>query len=172
MITYKHEPFTDFTKEKNQKEFAKAIQLVESYLGKDYPLIINGESITTEDHIISINPANKKEVIGRVSKADRKMVELAMESALRAFETWKKTKPEVRANILFKASAIIRRRKHEFSALLVKEAGKPWNEADADTAEAIDFLEYYGRQMLEMKNGKKWRVDLVNIIAMTIFHSA
>ncbi|WP_062110397.1 L-glutamate gamma-semialdehyde dehydrogenase [Bacillus niameyensis] len=155
LITYKHEPFTDFTKEKNQKEFAKAIQLVESYLGKDYPLIINGESITTEDHIISINPANKKEVIGRVSKADRKMVELAMESALRAFETWKKTKPEVRANILFKASAIIRRRKHEFSALLVKEAGKPWNEADADTAEAIDFLEYYGRQMLEMKNGKK-----------------
>ena len=39
----------------------------------------------------------------------------------------------------FRAAAIIRRRKHEFSSYLVKEAGKPWNEADADTAEAIDF---------------------------------
>ena len=48
---------------------------------------------------------------------------------------------------------IVRRRKHEFSAILVKEAGKPWNEADADTAEAIDFMEYYGRQMLKLKDG-------------------
>lgn len=59
----------------------------------------------------------------------------------------------MRADILFKAAAIIRSRKHEFSALMVKEAGKTWVEADADTAEAIDFMEYYGRQMLKMKNG-------------------
>ncbi|PNB75880.1 1-pyrroline-5-carboxylate dehydrogenase, partial [Pseudomonas sp. FW305-BF6] len=64
-----------------------------------------------------------------------------------------KVKPEVRADILFRAAAIIRRRKHEFSALLTKEAGKPWNEADADTAEAIDFLEFYARQMLQLKDG-------------------
>ena len=57
----------------------------------------------------------------------------------------------MRADILFRAAAIIRRRKHEFSAILVKEAGKPWNEADADTAEAIDFMEYYARQMLTIK---------------------
>ena len=70
------------------------------------------------------------------------------------FNTWRKVKPEFRADVLFKAAAIIRRRKHEFSALLVKEAGKPWNEADADTAEGIDFLEYYARQMLDLKKGQ------------------
>ena len=59
----------------------------------------------------------------------------------------------MRADILFRAAAIVRRRKHEFSAILVKEAGKPWNEADADTAEAIDFMEYYARQMLKLKDG-------------------
>ena len=64
-----------------------------------------------------------------------------------------KSNPEIRADILFRAAAIVRRRKHEFSAILIKEAGKPWNEADADTAEAIDFLEYYGRQMLKLKDG-------------------
>lgn len=37
--------------------------------------------------------------------------------------------------------------------MLTKEAGKPWREADADTAEAIDFLEHYARQMLVIKDG-------------------
>src|SRR5690625_4088722 len=68
-------------------------------------------------------------------------------------KAWRKSDPTFRADILFRAAAIVRRRKHEFSAHLVKEGGKPWNEADADTAEAIDFLEYYGRQMLQLKNG-------------------
>lgn len=155
MIPYKHEPFTDFSLEENKKAFASSLELVKSYLGQDYPLVINGERITTENKIVSENPANKEEIVGRVSMANRELAEKAMNSALEAFETWKKTRPEVRADVLFKAAAIIRRRKHEFSALLVKEAGKPWNEADADTAEAIDFLEYYGRQMLELKDGKR-----------------
>lgn len=150
---YKHEPFTDFSIEKEHEGYLKGLQTVESYLGKDYDLVIGGERISTEDKITSINPANKEEVIGRVSKADRDLAEKAMQAAVTAFQTWKKAKPEMRADVLFKAAAIIRRRKHEFSALLTKEAGKPWREADADTAEAIDFLEYYGRQMLKLKDG-------------------
>ncbi|MBL5793364.1 1-pyrroline-5-carboxylate dehydrogenase [Heyndrickxia sporothermodurans] len=153
MIPYKHEPFTDFSKPENQQAFQEGLKLVESYLGQDYPLVIGGERITTEDKIVSINPADKSEVIGRVSKANKELAEKAMTTAYETFQTWKKVKPEVRADILFKAAAIVRRRKREFSALLVKEAGKPWNEADADTAEGIDFMEYYGRQMLKLKDG-------------------
>lgn len=153
MIPYKHEPFTDFTQEENRQAFLDALKQVEGYLGQDYPLIIGGERVTTEEKIVSSNPANKEEIIGRVSKASRDLAEKAMDSADETFQTWRKVKPEFRADVLFKAAAIIRRRKHEFSALLTKEAGKPWNEADADTAEAIDFLEYYGRQMLKLKNG-------------------
>ncbi len=78
-----------------------------------------------------------------------------MAVAKETFETWRTSAPEFRADILFRAAAIIRRRKWEFSALLIKEAGKPWNEADADTAEAIDFLEFYGREMLRLKDGVK-----------------
>ncbi|MDQ0216496.1 1-pyrroline-5-carboxylate dehydrogenase [Oikeobacillus pervagus] len=153
MIPYKHEPFTDFTNEKNHKDFVQALKTVERYLGQEYPLIIGGERIMTEDKIISINPAKKTEVIGKVAKANKKLAGEAMNAAGRAFQFWRKVKPEFRAGFLFKAAAIIRRRKHEFSALLTKEAGKPWKEADADTAEAIDFLEYYGRQMLKLKDG-------------------
>ena len=150
---YKHEPFTDFSVEDNRQAYLQALETVEGYLGQDYPLVIGGEKITTEEKIISYNPANKKEVIGQVSKAAQELAEKAMQAAVEAFKTWKKTKPEVRADVLFKAASIIRRRKHEFSALMTKEAGKPWKEADADTAEGIDFLEYYGRQMLSLKDG-------------------
>ncbi|TYS63508.1 L-glutamate gamma-semialdehyde dehydrogenase [Sutcliffiella horikoshii] len=150
---YKHEPFCDFTDQRNVKEFEAALQKVESELGKHYPLIIGGERILTEESIVSVNPANRDEVVGRVSKATQELAEKAMKEADRTFQTWRKSKVEMRADILFRASAIVRRRKHEFSAVLVKEAGKPWNEADADTAEAIDFMEYYARQMLKLKDG-------------------
>jgi 1-pyrroline-5-carboxylate dehydrogenase len=153
VIPYKHEPFTDFTIEENKKAFEAGLETVGSYIGKDYDLVIGGERVSTAEKIVSVNPAKKSEIVGRVSKANRELAEKAMRVADQTFQTWRKSKPEMRADILFRASAIVRRRKHEFSALLVKEAGKPWNEADADTAEAIDFMEYYGRQMLTLKEG-------------------
>lgn len=153
VIAYKHEPFTDFSKEDNRLSFREAMKRVSTQLGKEYPLVIGGEKVTTEEKIHSYNPAKKIELIGSVAKADQHLAEQAMEAALTAFASWKKWEPSARAQILFKAAAILRRRKHEFSAYLVKEAGKPWKEADADTAEAIDFMEYYARQMLRLKEG-------------------
>ncbi len=153
MKSYVTEPLTDFTYESNIKDFQEAIKYVESQLGKEYSIMIGGEKITTENKVTVINPANKEEVIGKVSLADKKIAEKAMQTALITFEAWKKWKPEHRANVVFRAAAMLRRRKHEFSAYLVKEAGKPWIEADADTAEAIDFLEYYARQMYRLKDG-------------------
>lgn len=153
MIPYKHEPFTDFTNEDNCRAYEAGLKLVDSYLGQDYPLIIGGQRMMTDKKLASTNPSNKEQVIGHVSQASRELAERAMETAKETFETWRKVKPEFRADVLFKAAAIVRRRKFEFSALLTREAGKPWNEADADVAEGIDFLEYYARQMLKLKDG-------------------
>jgi 1-pyrroline-5-carboxylate dehydrogenase len=86
-----------------------------------------------------------------------------MKAALIAFDTWKKVKASTRADVLFKAAAIIRKRKFEFSALMTLEAGKPWPEADADTAEAIDFLEYYGRQMMIIERADDQTLSRRNI---------
>lgn len=153
MLSYKHEPFTDFSKEENKKAMAGGYKVVEAYLGDEFPLIVGGERITTEGKIVSYNPANKEQVVGIVSKATQEISAKALEIADEAFKIWKKVKPEVRADLLFKAAAIIRRRKFEFSALLSKEAGKTWIEADVEVAEGIDFLEYYGREMLRLKDG-------------------
>jgi len=153
VVPFKHEPLTDFSREENRQAFLRALKKVEAELGREYDLVIGGKRIRSEEKSVSVNPAKTNEVIGRVSKANRELAEQAMQAALEKFNEWRKFKPEARADILFKAAAIVRRRKHEFSALMVKEAGKSWREADADTAEAIDFMEYYGRQMLRIKDG-------------------
>ncbi len=147
---YRTELLTNFAKQENYNAYEEGLKIVRGYLGEEYPLIIDGERIFTDTHITSLNPSNHKEVIGEVCQASLKEAELAMESALTTFEYWKKVDPRVRADVLFKAANIMKRRKHELSALMTLEAGKPWVEADADTAEAIDFLEYYGRQMLKL----------------------
>lgn len=148
---YKTESLTDFSKKENREKYLQGLELVESYLGKTYPLIIGGKRIETNRIVNSYNPANHKELIGSIHQAGIKEAEEAMNVALETFKTWSKVDPKVRADILFKAAAILKRRRFEFNALMTKEAGKPWIEADADTAEAIDFLEYYGRQMLELE---------------------
>ncbi len=150
MYNYKTEPLTDFQIELNIKKYEEGIRTVYTYLGENYDLIINGERVKTEHKVDSINPANHREIVGTISQASIKEADLAMKVALNAFETWKFVDPKIRADVLFKSAAIIRKRKFEFAALMTKEAGKPWPEADADVAEAIDFLEYYARQMLEI----------------------
>ncbi|GER66417.1 1-pyrroline-5-carboxylate dehydrogenase 2 [Weizmannia acidilactici] len=155
VLLFKHEPLTDFNQPENAAAFEAALGKVRAELGREYPLVINGERIYTDEQLISVNPANKEQVVGKVSKAAKKHIEMAFEGANEAFQTWRKMSPEARANVLFKAAAIARRRKHELSAWLVFDAGKPWSQADGDTAEGIDFLEYYGREMLKLAKGQK-----------------
>lgn len=151
MLTeYRPEPFTNFSDEKNRKEYEQALQKVKKELGREYDLIIGGERIKTEKKTVSINPAQKSQVVGYISKADQELAEKAIQTAAKTFESWKAVPADHRARYLFKAAAILRRRKHEFSSWMTVEAGKSWTEADADTAEAIDFMEYYGRQMIKL----------------------
>src|SRR5699024_2127562 len=155
MIPYKHEPFTDFSLDENKEALHKGFETIKKDFGSDYPLIINGERIFTDKKLQSYNPAKKSEVIGNMSQAGEKEALQAMDAAKETFKEWRKSSFQFRSDVLFKAASIVRKRKFEFTALLVKEAGKPWKEADADTAEAIDFLEYYARQNLELKDGRK-----------------
>ena len=149
---YQMEPFSDFTDKQNIKRYHEGLKTVKSYLGKEYPLKIGGEAIKTSSVYESRNPADYSEIVGTIHQAGTDEAEQAMSAALEAFESWKKTPAKVRADVLFKAAAIVRKRKFEFSALMTLEAGKPYKEADADTAEAIDFMEYYARQMLELEH--------------------
>src|SRR6188474_1963524 len=145
---FRNEPFTDFTKEENAQAMREAIQKVKDQLGREYPLVIGGERITTGDFLESVNPANRTQVVGRFNKATKELATRAVEEAAKAFETWKNTPATERAELLFRVAGIMRERKHELSAWMIYEVAKTWPEADGDTAEAIDFCEFYGREML------------------------
>ena len=145
---FKNEPLTDFSKPVNRKTMEKALAKVRAMLGREYPLVIGGEEIITDDKLKSINPSRPNEIVGVFSKANPELANKAIEIAAAKFEDWKWVDPKIRAEYLFKAAKLMRQRKHEFSAVMIYEVGKTWPEADADTAEAIDFLEFYAREML------------------------
>jgi 1-pyrroline-5-carboxylate dehydrogenase len=155
MKPFKNEPFTDFTSKRNAAKFTSALEKVRSTLGREYPVIIGGEKIMTEDRINSINPSNTSEVVGSVSKASLEMANRAIETANEVFDTWKNVPAKKRADYLLKASSIMRKRKFEFAAWMVYEVGKNWAEADGDVAEAIDFMEFYAREMMRYDKGVK-----------------
>ncbi len=113
-----------------------------------YPLIIGGRRVETATTIESRNPYRPTEIVGRVGSANLAQASEAIDTAAQTFESWKHVAPSQRAQYLFEAAELVRRRRDDFNALLVFEVGKSWVEADADTAEAIDFLEFYGREAI------------------------
>ena len=145
---FRNEPLTDFSKEENAQAMLAAIQKVREQLGREYPLVIGGERIATGNFIDSHNPANRTQLVGRFNKATKELANQAVEAAAEAFRTWQRVPAAERAALLFRVAEIMRERKHELSAWMIHEVAKTWPEADGDTAEAIDFCEFYAREML------------------------
>ncbi len=145
-----NEPFVNFAEAANARSMREALAHVATHLGREYDLIIGGHREKTTGKITSINPARPSQIVGVHQKAGAEHSQDAMDSALRAFHSWSRVPVEVRASLLLRAAEIIRERKFEFSAWLTYEVGKNWAEADADTAETIDFLEFYAREALRL----------------------
>lgn len=145
---FKNEPYSDFSVPENRAKMQAAIELVRSQLGREYELLLYGERIKTSDLLKSVNPAKPSEVVGLHHKASARLAQRAVEQGAEAFHDWAHTLAEDRVGMLMRAAEILRNRKYEFNAWLCFEAGKTWPEAEAETAEAIDFCEFYARQML------------------------
>jgi len=147
---FSNEPVADFSKAANREAMEKALRDVHSQLGREYELLVGGNRHKTSDKLKSLNPSRPSEVVGIHNKATAALASEAVESAYDYFPQWSDVEAEARAETLLRAAALIRKRKFEFDAWLVYEAGKTWPEAEADVCEAIDFCEYYARQMLRL----------------------
>ncbi|HYI93352.1 MAG TPA: L-glutamate gamma-semialdehyde dehydrogenase, partial [Bryobacteraceae bacterium] len=145
---FRNEPYLDFTKADNRRSMEAAIEDVRSQLGREYELLISGKREKTGSLLKSVNPSRPAELVGAHHKANAELAQSAVEDAFDYFPEWSATEPVKRVEMLLRAASILRERKLEFNAWLSFEAGKTWPEAEAETAEAIDFCEYYARQML------------------------
>ena len=144
---FKNEPLTDFSKESNRAAFAEALRRIEARLPIEGQNRIGGARTGAAKTFSSVNPARRSQVIGRFPQGTREDGQRAVEAAAAAFPAWSRTRPEERWKAILRLAAILRERKHDFSAMMVLEESKSWVEADADTAEAIDFCEFYAREM-------------------------
>jgi 1-pyrroline-5-carboxylate dehydrogenase len=143
---FRNEPFTDFSVEANRKAFAEALKTVQGRLPIQGKNRIGGKKVSAAKSFESVNPCDPKQVIGKFPAATAADANRALDAATRAFADWSRFPAAERVSAILRISAILRRRKHEFSAMMVLEASKSWSEADGDTAEAIDFCEFYARE--------------------------
>jgi RHH-type proline utilization regulon transcriptional repressor/proline dehydrogenase/delta 1-pyrroline-5-carboxylate dehydrogenase len=141
---FHNEPLSDFSRPENRERFARALEDVRAEFKRQNRKPDNGQWLE------SVNPANPKVIVGRVRIASIDEAEDAIDSAARFFPEWRDTPAARRAQILFDAADIMRERRWELAAWEVFEVGKGWREADADVIEAIDYLAYYGREMLRL----------------------
>jgi len=147
---FRNEPMVDFTRADHRAAFPAAIAQVRTQLGKTYPLFINGKEVRTTDLIPTVNPNKPSEVLGQICQAGTREVGDAVAAAKAAFPAWRDTDPRTRAEYLLKAAQGARKRLFELSAWQILEIGKQWDQAYADVTEAIDFLEYYAREMIRL----------------------
>jgi RHH-type proline utilization regulon transcriptional repressor/proline dehydrogenase/delta 1-pyrroline-5-carboxylate dehydrogenase len=142
-----NEAVADFSREEVRDAMLAALETVGDELGEEYPIVIGGKAIHARPMMISRNPSNKKQVVGRVAAGNVDDAVLAIDTARRAFSAWSRTEVQYRSEYLELMANEMRQRRFELAAWQVIECGKPWAEADGDICEAIDFCRYYAQQM-------------------------
>jgi RHH-type proline utilization regulon transcriptional repressor/proline dehydrogenase/delta 1-pyrroline-5-carboxylate dehydrogenase len=148
--TFSNEPPLDFSLSQNREQMKDALKKIAGEFGKKYPLFLGPLEVVTGKEMRSLNPARPKEIVGIVSSATGIEAKKALQEARTAWNGWRKVPAEKRADYLLKAAGEMRKRKFELAALEVCEVGKTWKDADGDIAEAIDYLEYYGREIIRL----------------------
>ena len=145
---YRPEEYFDFSDPEVEARMREAIARVAAELGREYPVRVGGEDVRLETTRASTDPSRPERVVGSFPNGGQALADRAIDAATEAFESWKAVPADERAEVLFRAADIMRRRRLELAAWMCFEIGKSWSEADADVAEAIDFCDYYAHLML------------------------
>lgn len=146
---FENEPLSDFkANPAHEAGMNRALEEVRDQLGKEYDIVSGGKRIKAAEKFASKNPARPEQTVGIFSQANKELAETAIKEADEAFKSWSRTAVETRVKLLLNTAKILREKKFYYAAWMIYEVGKTWAEADADIAEAIDFCEFYAREML------------------------
>jgi len=138
----------DFCEQQARDTFALGVASAPAGFPMEIPLVVNGKEIRTEEVTSHPSPNDPSMVITKSSRAEVTHAEEAMQAAVRSFPSWRDQPMSHRAGLLDKLSDLLVQNRYELAALQTHEVGKPWREADADVAEAIDFCRYYARRSI------------------------
>jgi RHH-type proline utilization regulon transcriptional repressor/proline dehydrogenase/delta 1-pyrroline-5-carboxylate dehydrogenase len=149
---FRNEPVLELRRGPVRAQLGEALTHLDAELPLHVPVWIGNEKRHGEE-IVSTDPSNPDRVVATAASATVDEVNAAVAEARLVFADWSRTPVAERAAILQRAAAVLRRDRLRAGALALREAGKPWREADADVAEAIDFLEFYARGAVELAKG-------------------
>lgn len=155
MTPFFNEPEADFAQVDVQTAMRNALQSIEADLGAVVPVIINGVEVPNRNIVLREDPSQKGVVVARVTYATTEDVDMALTLTTQAFQTWRDVPVITRAAVLRRTADGMRANRFVLSAWMVREVGKPWREADADVAEAIDFCDYYAAEMERLAQPRK-----------------
>jgi RHH-type proline utilization regulon transcriptional repressor/proline dehydrogenase/delta 1-pyrroline-5-carboxylate dehydrogenase len=156
---YEPEPVSEWRRSSARASFAFAVEAAASASVIDVPALIGRDRVETDTAIDSVDPGHYERIVARSASCGAAEADAAVSLASARTEHWRSTPVADRAAVLFRAAAWLRDRRREIAALEVFEAGKPWDQADADVCEAIDFCEYYGREMVRLDGEAATRVQ-------------
>ena len=153
--SYRNEPPADFSRAEVREAMRAALESVQEQFDGEYPLVINGQEVMTQEWMTCPCPSHASHSVGRVASAGKDDVQAAVAAADEALPAWHALGAERRAEYLRSVAQIMRSRRFELAAWQVHECAKEWREADGDVCEAIDFCEYYaaGAVHLEQPHG-------------------
>ncbi|NNC43242.1 MAG: aldehyde dehydrogenase family protein, partial [Acidimicrobiia bacterium] len=149
---YQPEPLRQWHVRSVVDEFRRAVEAQSLAPVLSVPAIIGGREVST-GNLESVDPGNYERVVAIASSVGRDAADDVIAGLAEAQSSWSDRSHEDRAEVLIRAAAWMRDRRDTLAALEVFEAGKPWDEADADVCEAIDFCEYYARQAVLLGRG-------------------
>ena len=150
---YRPEPVLEWRRATSRALFSRAVDRAPDSFALEISALVDGDRFRTAGAITSLDPGLASRVVAMSASCTADDADRAVAAALREVERWRCTPAQDRAAVLFRAAAWLRARRADIAALEVFEAGKPWDQADADVCEAIDFCEYYGREMLRLARG-------------------
>ena len=153
MTPFANEPLLELRREAVRREALQALQTLDAKLPLEVPMLI-GDDVVHGRRFASVDPSSPTRIVAHAHEATASHAADAVGRAEQGHKTWSRTPAAQRAAALHRAADILRARRLELAALAVREAGKPWAEADADVCEAIDFLVYYAQGALQLDTGK------------------
>jgi RHH-type proline utilization regulon transcriptional repressor/proline dehydrogenase/delta 1-pyrroline-5-carboxylate dehydrogenase len=149
----------DFSRVQTREAFAGAVAAVGKKLPITVPVVIGGEVQKGRTTRTRQSPNDHAVAVANVALATAADVDAAVAKAQAAWPAWRDLPLQQRATLLEKLADLIEADRNSMAALQCFEVGKPWKEADADVAEAVDFCRYYARQALvELADRKQGNV--------------
>lgn len=113
------------------------IPVFQNYIGGAWVACATG---ATYDNI---NPADNRDIVGRLQDSSEEDALAAVEAAHAACASWKQTPLTRRAKILIEAARLLETRANDIARELTREEGKPLSQAKAEVLRSAETLRFY-----------------------------